>query len=36
MIGMPEFKNEFEDTCREAGIKRETTTMYTPEKNGVS
>ena len=27
--------NEFNDFCREAGIKRETTTVYTPEKNGV-
>jgi len=28
--------NEFEDYCREAGIKRETTTAYTPEQNGVA
>ena len=28
--------NEFNDFCREAGIKRETTTTYTPEKNGVA
>ena len=27
--------NEFNDYCREVGIKRETTTAYTPEKNGV-
>ena len=27
--------NEFHDFCKEAGIKRETTTPYTPEKNGV-
>eukprot|EP00253_Pinus_taeda_P025599 PITA_25599 len=27
--------NEFNDYCREARIKRETTTTYTPEKNGV-
>lgn len=28
--------NEFNDYCREAGIKRETTIAYTPEKNGVA
>ena len=28
--------NEFNDYCREAGIKRETTTVYTPEQNGVA
>eukprot|EP00253_Pinus_taeda_P019375 PITA_19375 len=28
--------NEFHDFCKEAGIKRETTTPYTPEKNGVA
>eukprot|EP00253_Pinus_taeda_P004562 PITA_04562 len=28
--------NEFKDFCREAGIKRETTTTYTPEQNGVA
>jgi len=28
--------NEFKDFCREAGIKRETTTAYTPEQNGVA
>jgi len=28
--------NEFHDYCREAGIKRESTTTYTPEKNGVA
>lgn len=28
--------NEFNDYCREADIKRETTTAYTPEKNGVA
>ena len=28
--------NEFNDSCREAGIKRETTTVYTPEKNGIA
>jgi transposase InsO family protein len=28
--------NEFNDYCREAGIKRETTTPYTPEQNGVA
>ena len=27
--------NEFHDFCNEAGIKRETTTPYTPKKNGV-
>ena len=27
--------NEFKDFCREAGIKRETTTAYTSEQNGV-
>ena len=27
--------NEFNYYCREAGIKRETTTAYTPEQNGV-
>ena len=27
--------NEFKNFCREAGIKRETTTVYTPEQNGV-
>ena len=27
--------NEFHDFCKEAGIKRETTTPYTPEQNGV-
>lgn len=27
--------NEFHDFCKEAGIKRETTTPYTPERNGV-
>ena len=27
--------NEFNDFCREDGIKRETTTVYTPEQNGV-
>ena len=26
---------EFKNFCREAGIKRETTTVYTPEQNGV-
>lgn len=28
--------NEFQDYCRDAGIKRETTTPYTPEQNGVA
>ena len=28
--------NEFKKFCREAGIKRETTTAYTPEHNGIS
>ena len=28
--------NEFQNYCREAGIKRETTTPYTPEQNGVA
>ena len=28
--------NEFNDFCNEAGIKRETTTVYTPNKNGVA
>jgi len=28
--------NEFNDYCREASIKRETTTAYTPEQNGVA
>ena len=28
--------NEFHDFCKEAGIKRETTTPYTTEKNGVA
>ena len=28
--------NEFQDYCREVGIKRETTTPYTLEKNGVA
>ena len=28
--------NEFNDYCREAGIKRETTTAYTPKQNGVA
>ena len=28
--------NEFNDYCREIGIKRETTTGYTPEQNGVA
>ena len=28
--------NEFNDYCREASIKRETTTVYTPEQNGVA
>ena len=28
--------NEFHDFCKEAGIKRETTTPYTPEQNGVA
>ena len=27
--------NEFKNFCREAGIKRETTTVYTPEHNDV-
>ena len=27
--------NEFNDYCKEDGIKRETTTAYTPEQNGV-
>lgn len=27
--------NEFNDYCREVGIKRETTTAYTPEQNGI-
>ena len=28
--------NEFNEFCREFGIKRDTTTVYTPEKNGVA
>ena len=28
--------NEFKKFCREAGIKRETTTVSTPEQNGVA
>ena len=28
--------NEFSDYCREAVIRRETTTAYTPEQNGVA
>ena len=28
--------NEFKNFCREAGIKSETTTVYTPEKNGIA
>jgi len=28
--------NEFKDYCREFGIKRESTTTYTPEQNGVA
>ena len=28
--------NEFKNFCREAGIKRETTTVYTPEHNDVA
>ena len=28
--------NEFHDFCKEVGIKRETTTPYTPQKNGVA
>eukprot|EP00253_Pinus_taeda_P015982 PITA_15982 len=28
--------NEFHDFCKEAGIKRETTTPYAPEQNGVA
>ena len=28
--------NEFKNFCREVGIKRETTTVYTPEQNGVA
>ena len=28
--------NEFHDFCKEVGIKRETTTPYTPEQNGVA
>ena len=28
--------NEFNDYCREVGIKRETTTAYTSEQNGVA
>ena len=28
--------NEFNNFCREAGIKRETTARYTPEQNGVA
>ena len=28
--------NEFNNFCREAGIKRETTTVYTTEQNGVA
>lgn len=28
--------NEFQDYCREAGVKRETTSPYTPEQNGVA
>ena len=28
--------NEFNDYCREAGIKRESTIAYTPEQNGVA
>ena len=28
--------NEFNDYCREAGIKKETTTVYTFEQNGVA
>ena len=27
--------NEFKEFCRDAGIKRETTTVYTLEQNGV-
>ena len=27
--------NEFKKFCREARIKRETTTVYTPEQNGI-
>ena len=28
--------NKFHDYCREAGIKREITTPYTPKQNGVA
>ena len=28
--------NEFRKFCKEVGIKRETTTFYTPEQNGVA
>ena len=28
--------NEFNNYCREVGIKRKTTTAYTPEQNGVA
>ena len=28
--------NEFKNFCREAGIKRETTTVYTPKQNGIA
>eukprot|EP00253_Pinus_taeda_P001882 PITA_01882 len=36
VTGMLELEsNEFQDYCREVGIKMETTTPYTPEQNGV-
>ena len=28
--------NEFKNFCKEVGIKRETTTVYTPEQNGIA
>ena len=32
----PNESNEFNDYCRDVGIKRETSTTYTPEQNGVA
>ena len=35
-MGLNMKSNEFHDFCKEAGIKRETTTPYTPKQNGVA
>ena len=35
-MGMNMKSNEFHDFCKESGMKRETTTPYTPEQNGMA